>query len=115
MVLAITAEELVLILGGYTAVVTVLGGLLLKIALETRSEAKSVNRAVNNRPSDEPPIYERVVRVERTLDRLDKKVERQGDAQTARHFENSGRIREVRDAVSRVEGRVADLEHKGET
>jgi hypothetical protein len=114
----LSGEELVAILGAFTALVLGLFGLLLKFLIDTRNETRSVNRAVNNRPSDQPTAYERLERIDGRLDRLDKKVDRQDVTQTARHHENVGRIREFRESVTedfaRVEERVAALEHKGE-
>jgi hypothetical protein len=62
-----TGADMALILGAFTALNVAAWGVLVKFALAARSEATSaknlaadVNRAVNNRPSGEPTLYELV-------------------------------------------------------
>lgn len=102
---SISAQELVSILGAYTALVLGCGGLLARYLRDIRAGTDAVNKAVNNRPADQPNLYEKVERLGHILDDF-------REDQKARHYENRGRLLELKDGLTEVSGRVDALERK---
>lgn len=84
-VAAIEGQDLVLILGAYTALVVGLVTPLLKVTLGTRKSVEAVNKAVNNRPDHEPSIYE--LAADLTQEMRDSRRESR-----VRHLDNRNRL-----------------------
>lgn len=55
-----TGQDLVLVLGAYSAFVLGAFGLLIKFVLDTRRATTETNKAVNNRPNSEPTLRQLV-------------------------------------------------------
>lgn len=91
-----TAQDLVLVLGAYSAFVLAFFGLLIKLLLDTRKTGNETNRAVNNRPDDSPTLRDLVGRIDTNL--LDLRVEG-----NHRHAENLGNFSKLNDRVGVVE------------
>lgn len=71
-----TGQDIVLVLGAYSAFVLGAFGLLIKFVLDTRRVTQGTNRAVNDRPKNEPSLYDMVQTIE-------------GDVRELRHESNT--------------------------
>lgn len=94
-----TPEQLVLILGAYSAFVLGAFGLLIKFVLDTRKTGVDTNRAVNNRPPDAPRLRELVEDLHGDV----RQLRRDGDR---RHGDNVERIHQLSRQILAVD---ADL------
>jgi hypothetical protein len=85
---SITGEELVLVLGAYSALVVAAFGMLIKFVLDTRRATTETNRAVNNRPVHDPTIRELVEDLHGDMRDLRRVSDRRHDQVVERHKEN---------------------------
>jgi hypothetical protein len=100
---AISGEELVLVLGAYSALVLGAFGMLIKFVLDTRKQTVETNRAVNNRPSSEPTLRALVESIDERVDSL------RGQSRDW-HQSNVRRIDRLADAVGGVNRRLDAIE-----
>lgn len=91
-----TGQDIVLVLGAYSALVLAAFGMLIKFVLDTRKQATETNTAVNNRPKHEPTLRDLVEGID-------------GDMRELRHEQNS-RHRENTDNMRTMSGRISRLE-----
>lgn len=97
-----TTQDLVLIIGAYSAFVLGAFGLLTKFVLDTRKNTNETNRMVNGRPKDDPTLRDLV-------EHIDTDVRRLRDESFARHQANSRRIDTVSGSVERVTNKLDRL------
>lgn len=78
-------QDIVLVLGAYSAFVLGAFGLLIKFVLDTRKASTETNKAVNNRPHNEPTLRDLVEDLGGDLREL-------RHEQNVRHSENQRRF-----------------------
>jgi hypothetical protein len=100
----LTGQDIVLVLGAYTALVLGAFGMLIKFVLDTRRATTETNKAVNNRPDNQPTLRQLVE------DITDDMRELRHESNT-RHADNSRRFTRLETDLRRHMNDVAD---KGE-
>ena len=96
-----TSQDLVLVLGAYTALVLGAFTLLTKFVLDTRKQATETNVAVNNRPKADPTLRDLVENIDNDLREL-------RHESNVRHKSNIWRIERVTNSVD-INTRKIDL------
>ena len=102
-----TGQDIVLILGAYTAFVLGAFGLLIKFVLETRKTASETNKAVNNRPHSEPTLRDLVEDLGTDMREL-------RHEQNRRHDDNQHRMSRIERDLKKHMADVADERHRNE-
>jgi len=92
----VTGQDIVLVLGAYSAFVLAAFGLLIKFVLDTRRATTETNKAVNNRPDSQPTLRTLVEELHLDMSQMRRDSDR-------RHGENVERIHRLSDALRRVE------------
>lgn len=101
-----TGEQLVAILGAYSFFVLGAFGMLIKFVLDTRRATTETNKAVNNRPDEQPTLRELVEELHGDMRDLRREGNRRHEQSTTRHQENVARLKGLDRRLETVE---ADL------